>query len=649
MPRSLSVRVLPWILLVAWASSDADANVRANPPQPTGFTAIHRSGQTFLTWTERGDLTGETYRVYRSDQPIDLISLGTASLLLEVGEDSGAFHADRYQPNQMGNWQPRYLSRFVIQDGGAPLGASKGLLVWTLDSSDFSGGTSGNGYYAITTVDDLGIENVLDFTPGNTLGPVNESVGEPLPVEAFVTPDGLARIFIQYLDLRSCNPTFAAPNPFNSYYGLSPTARGVADSLQYAFAYTVALPDPALCPGGVPFELPVSLVLHGWSDNSTAPNTFPASLCAIEIRPIDVGDSWWFGYARDHDYRTGSPVPGSATIHNDTEARILRMVYDLGRHGVLGPRMDWDRLYLIGHSMGASGCLALAQRYAHLFAAAYCSEPIGNFRTSGNGGGTNWKPDVSIKWGTLGLNLPVAIDAPAGWASALQADNGTGVWDWQNHQENFALRRSQLMAPIGLAFGRNDMVAEWTTQGLPTPGFVNASDQCWGLTITNDGHVFQNFKGLPPLLADRPGEGPFYGMRVRLDETVPGLANASDNLPIPPPTTGGYHQSLEWSSSWKRWDGIPIDRSGLWGISLRSLSGAAQGVDVTVRRPQRFRVAGTGSRYVWENRRVNDNVLIAAGLVQVDADGLLTVPSFFVSPAGNRLRIRPRAEIGFAR
>ena len=48
-----------------------------------------------------------------------------------------------------------------------------------------------------------------------------------------------------------------------------------------------------------------------------------------------------------------------------------------------------------------------------------------------------------------------------------------------------------------------------------------------------------------------------------------------------------------------------------------------------------------GARYHWENRLVSDGSLHAAGVVQADAQGLVVVPAFEVSPGGNRLELRP--------
>lgn len=77
--------------------------------QPTGLVVAHRSGQTFIRWSERADLVGEHYRVYRHAQPITAASLPQATLLVEVAEGSSRFFANRYFDDLSGGWKARYL------------------------------------------------------------------------------------------------------------------------------------------------------------------------------------------------------------------------------------------------------------------------------------------------------------------------------------------------------------------------------------------------------------------------------------------------------------------------------------------------------------------------------------------------------------
>jgi hypothetical protein len=211
-PRPAS---LAWVLGVfaALPLGWAEPTFAQGPPQPTAIDVLHRSGQSFVTWTEVSDPTVIGYRVYRHDAPIDASNLQQAALLWELGPDSGAFHADRYLNLAVPAWGPRYLSRYVLQDLGPELPTDRGFLAWTLAADDFGGGDEGSAYYAVTAVDDQGIENTLDFGAPNVFGPVLESIAPPEPVRAKLIVGDKAEVYIQYLDLRSFNPTMSARMP----------------------------------------------------------------------------------------------------------------------------------------------------------------------------------------------------------------------------------------------------------------------------------------------------------------------------------------------------------------------------------------------------------------------------------------------------
>ena len=288
-------------------------------------TLNFRSGQTFITWKERLDLTGEIYRIYRSTIPITSENLSQATFLGEVGRDSARFYANRFL-NETGSamqWQDRFADRLVIQNFSNQVPVGTGLLVWTLSSGDFGGASNGNGYYAVTVIPAGGAET-LD--PAYTVGPVAEAVADPDPVEihsatSISLPEN-AHIFIQYMDLRNWNPTFHAPNETNQYYGVDPTAPGVANDLQYAYDYVITLPNPKYCGGSLPASLPVVFSLHGKRGNAyynDAHDPYPDPFCAYIIMPQDESDTWYFGFAQHHDYRQGVTVEAGDTIVNYTE------------------------------------------------------------------------------------------------------------------------------------------------------------------------------------------------------------------------------------------------------------------------------------------------------------------------------------------
>jgi hypothetical protein len=102
------------------------------------LNALHRDGQTFLTWVERTDQARELYRIYRSNQLINQDNYHQAKLLVEVGENSATFYANRVVDTS-GKWYLRLTERFIIENNGAPLPPGLGLFVWTLSREDFGG------------------------------------------------------------------------------------------------------------------------------------------------------------------------------------------------------------------------------------------------------------------------------------------------------------------------------------------------------------------------------------------------------------------------------------------------------------------------------------------------------------------------------
>ncbi len=624
--------------------------------QPTNLAAVHHSGQTFITWTEAagGGAGAPHYRVYRHTQPITAANLTQARLLAEVATGSGRFYANRYPVGGGGTWAPRYYDSLVIANRAAPLASGTGLLVWTVAADDFGGGSSGQGYYAVTTVAG-GVEDRSSFTAANTTGPLAETVADPLPVE--IAPPGLAsngRIYIQYMDLHTWNTTFHAPNAGNGYYGLDPADPGVADGAQYMYDYAVYMPTAADCGGTLPPRLPVYVALHGWGGNTYGPqldDPDPFGWCVYRIYPIDVSETWYFGFAQEHDYRTDTPVADGGHIANFTEQRILRMVYDLLRQPP-GPPADANRVYVYGHSMGGSGTLALALRYPNVFAAAYASEPMTNYATSGDGGGTDWRGDYAGKWGNVGQNLPVILRAPGSWGAPLAAYQGTGVYSWQNHQANLTGRAEDGFVPLGIGHGLNDTVIEWNTQGQPAYAALNSAAGAWGGAVVDADHTWLSFAGLPPTLSSASSLSPFQNFTVIRSETVPGLSNNSSGLPIPPAAAGGYNQNVRWSASWDAWDGAPVDTATQWAMSLCYKdpdpyaadcgTGTPLTVDITPRRVQQFPLVA-GAEYTWENRRVVGGSLVASGIVTANGGRRVTVPAFQLeAPGGNRLILRPR-------
>lgn len=635
------------------------------PTAPHLLTAFHRHGQTFLTWPEHTGLTGEIYRLYRSDAPITAENLRWASFLVQVGKDSAVAWGNYFQHSDI--YDPRLTGRFIFNNGSQALKPGTGALVWTLAAEDFGGGSAGTGYYAVT-VTPRGEPEI--FSDLYTTPPVEEEVGFPRPVEISnspgIHPGAGGHFYLQYMDLRGWNATFHAPNNTNEFYGFDPQKIDAANALAYVYDYSVFEPTPELCGGEVPDPLPVMVFLHGWRNNRYAtPQDYIYPYCAYGLYPVDQTQTWYFGFARDHDFRTNIPIQPGDVIENYTEQRVLRMVADLMRYPP-GPAVDPQRVYLFGHSMGGTGALAFAQRYPNVFAAVYSGQPVTDFYP-GPGVDTNWPEDAMLKWGAPELNLPIHISAPNDWAAHLQKYNGAGVYDWQNLRSAFdsggIISRSGVkidrtgdeMAPFGVDHGTIDDAVRFPTQGQPVYPLLARSPRAWAGAIVEKPHAWSQFGWPLPNLAQQ-NNVPFWNFQVIKDETVPGLSNLSGNDPNPPAGPTTYNQTILWSASWNAWDGAPVDNPDRWRMSFCAVEpgsqkcggSATRTVDITPRRLQRFIIV-PGQVYRWENREVGGILgsalgtgrLVASGTVTAGENGLLTIPAVQVSPRGNRLEIQP--------
>jgi pimeloyl-ACP methyl ester carboxylesterase len=583
--------------------------------QQHGLSALHRSGQTFLTWEEDTSLSGEGYHIYRHTQAITEANLDQARLLTgrwgPLPEGSSIFYTDRDREpgGSMGDYAN--MSNYVITELGPQLQDTTGLFVWTTKED-------GDFYYAVTLVQDGAEALYAALTT-----PLTESVADPAPVLVWQAASGNGRVYTQFMDFETYNPTFE--RPIEGYGGL-----------QYAYNYFVGLPTPEQCGGSLPDSLPIDLHIEGYGSRYEVHDSAPY-FCALEVWNDDPRQSWYYGFSARYDYRTDDVeaiAPDQGPIVNYTEERLLRSIYDTLRDPTYHAyNLDPERVYVYGHSMGGSGALALAMRYPNVFAASFSSEPMTNYAASS----VFADSDLAPKWGTQELNLP--IENRGRYAAHLTAYDGLGVWDWQNHQLQLVERRSDEMALISLYHGASDDVIEWETQGSPAYEAFYQGLRAFSGAIVDAGHTWVGFEGMGPNLADYGG--PFYGFQVRRDESVPALSNASGSSPVPPPGAGAaFNLNLEWSSSWHNWDGPPLDTLESWRISLRTTDGSDQRVDVTPRRLVNFKVT-PGATYAWENHLVggSEQALVEEGTVTADADGLITVPAVAVSAQGNRLVI----------
>jgi hypothetical protein len=439
------------------------------------------------------------------------------------------------------------------------------------------------------------------------------------------------------LDLHFWNPTFHAPNLLNDYYGLDPADPRVDGAIQYAFDYAVY--DPVCAQRADP--APVVLVLQ---DGPPVIKSELIGACAYKIIPLDSGDTGWFGFSQNHDFRGKSVLERDSSVANFTEQRILRMVYDLLRAPPGPVTADSRRVYLVGSGSGAGGALALALRYPNVFAAAYITEPVSDYA---NGSAAQVRRLTGL-WGARGRDLPVIIRAPSNWAVPLQRYAGTPVWRWQNLNRGLS-QLSMPAAPVSVAAMLESERTFWGNQIVPAFTALNNGQQMWGGWIAPARKPIPTWAGLPPNLQPDTRGQPFAGFRVVRDETVPGLSGGELSGSIPPRGAASYNQTILWSSSWLNWDGAPTDQPALWEMSLCAVSpaeprscgsGETQRINITPRRLQRF-VVIPGQQYAWEAYRIGNGSLVDRGRVIATSAGLVTIRGLLVFPDGVRLRVMP--------
>ena len=564
----------------------------------SGLQVVHRSGQSFVTWQEDTSVTGEGYHVYRSTTAITAANIAQAQKLTSKW---GALDDNTSHHPLTGVGAP---ANFVIQDLGAPLSDDQGLFVYTIPA-----GQSGNYFYAVTEVVN-GIENKTLTLGVNSLSSgVTENVAVSQPVLVSSINNGHGRVYTQYMDYDNWNPTFEG----------------------YAYNYSVALPqnyDPNVA-------WPLRLMPHAYGERYRLESFSDFNWPVIEVFPDDGGaqsgylNTWWYGFAADHNYKTDGLIPTSGHIENFTEQRLFQMIDQVKANF----NVDVNAIHAQGHSMGASGSLSLGMRYGDVFAWIFASEPMTNY-------GTNplFQGQFEELWGTQASNLPIVNKGP--YASRLVKYNGTGVYDWMNHQEMLGVMRNEPMAMLMVGHGKIDDVIDWQTQGRPIIAALNNAHVAF--TAEQRDNWDHNWMGFD-YMNDAMFGVPVYGKTdwiFRKDSSLIAFSNASGSGALVPAPTGTdyYNTELDWSVPWNSFGAAIIDTPTHYEVTLRSRAGN-QTADVTPQKTTAFKVA-PGATVTWQNISVATSQVLQSGTVTADSAGLVTLPGVqILTDDGNRLKL----------
>lgn len=516
--------------------------------EPVSFArSFFRAGQSYLLWKENAAAPG--YNVYRSTSPITTESIASLKPLelngqrLVIWQGSaklpicGRFYNPKPYPDSLipqevydftafTRWSVDEVARET--PGSAPMVAQGvGMLVWT-PAADPAWTGDGTAYYAVTEdgSKELGPDSVVQ------LGEKHERLR---PLLVWQSPTRKTRLFLQYAALKREDGVDWNPSEFG-----------------YAFHFSVEVPEDY--DYGSQQALPVYYQLHSGGGESL-PSELKSHTRLIRITPNDRYFTWWYGWEMTHDYHgikkpwnVSTPgdgvcvqdmtftIPQKGVIVNYMEQASLRPLFDVADDPDY--RLDEDRVFVEGASMGASGAMQFGLRYPKLFSIAIADKPPMNPRLSSTAGAVcHVRVDDPISlcnepfdflrlqfepmWGTTTANLPTITQSPYLGATTrepaakdLEEFNGVGVYDWMDlgaimsgkkldaEGKVIGIQLPNLLgrdtAFFNVATGYRDCAASWDTQGRPLWAQMERARVGHAGTATDIGHAIErNVQSIP--------------------------------------------------------------------------------------------------------------------------------------------------------
>jgi hypothetical protein len=538
----------------------------------TQIRALHRNGQTFITWhdAEEGQ-AGEKYRytVYRSAQPITAANLVSAQRIAsDVMHHSGkrighAFNlADRRNPAK---------PMAVLEQGGEQLPLWSGVLAYTAKAS-------ASAYYAVVARNTQTGQDLPLVAGSNSLAnPVAEQVAALQPIPLWRAADVAPSVAIsgeQGLPLMlslhaSAGVGLPAPADADAYLYYGTDAMGWQTGMQGSF-------------GMQEFNAGQGYGFRVLKLQSSDAIVHPSGENAVE--------TLWFGYNAVPQNST-DPLPRA---HPYTENRLDWMLqWAVSRYGA-----DPNRIYSEGYSMGGWGTVSYALRRPDRFAAVF--------------------PILPRTRQTALLNLapgqPGYINKSSG-ANPLMPDGSTPYFDRMDSVAHVASRHDDLPF-IGWAIGRQDGFATWGEQ-VAFVQALKANRHGFAFAWNNGDHS----GGLAPIAQIRQ----YYPANLfARNKSYPAFSNSSidsnigDGSPTSGDLEGGINLGFRWSNL--------VDEPGQWSASVSNdLARAPMTVDITPRRAQQFKLVA-GDQIRWTNSAGG------SGTVTADAWKLATVTGIVIRP-----------------
>lgn len=560
------------------------------PANANGITAVHKSGQTFITWSENTD-SEIHYNLYRSDKMITTENLESAELIASrissgssvdllakqhlnlpyIKPVKDALGPDWYQIVSIAQPADPAPKGLVVTPFGKPLSAGTGLYVYNIDTPAIS-------YYAFTKVDKSDKEERIIIPCVNaTTAPIKETTATPKPV-------------MEKLKKAESGETFR-------YYTHWST-KDIALKENIAFKFEVQVGEDV----GKDEPSSLILLLHGAGGAETLP--VPTEKNVVMIVPNNYTPGfpfvydWWYGY-NTNCY--GGDVTKGVNI-NYTERRLL-YILDWAKSEF---NIDENRVYLTGTSMGGTGTLNFGLRHPEIFAAIFANVP----HTNTGDGISDHEGWFTGMWGKR--------------SDAVKTDEGINIWDRLNMTEYVRDLRNEIPY-VKTISARADVAMPWRQ----VPPFIHAMNDAkrgfvsgWGLGVHN-----LPFEDRPVIvrkfdiyrLAKNMSYPAFSNSSINDD---PGNGDAADGAPI-----GQVNGGLDWR--------VLSDEKKMWAAEIKSYDEINTSVvtDITPRRIQKMQVK-KGAKYYFTNNDLGGNVL-QSGYIEPDSSNLITLKSIMISSAGN--------------
>ncbi len=540
----------------------------------TGIRAVHRNGQTFVTWKDAA--AGEAgakfrYAIYRSVRPITQTNLGLAEKRVWGVVNNSArlysFSFDKRLP--VDRLDPRRPT-CVIEEGGKPLPDGSGVTAITPDKA-------GGSFYAVAATDLEG-KQIGEIAPGEsaTVEAVEERVAPIEPIRVWASRDRKDQT--SALSGEKGLPLMVQLHSSGGYDYVGKHASG--DYYNYFGPREWGYQE------GMPGAFDVDEEKGGGANGPRRLRVQPTE-CIVDFRDgVKPFETCWFGYYCAPQWAGKS----EARAYPFTELRTLWTVeWVIEKYAV-----DPERVYGMGGSMGAWGSIGLLLRHPEIFAALYPAMP--RMRQRG-------------------------LPGVAGYAKGneLMYDGKTTYLERMDSVRWVSEHREDLPF-LGWSIGRQDGFATWQEQ-VDMVKALSAAHHGFAFAWNNFGHGTDTKSGSAPIALVKKYYPPEKFARNR---SYPAFANSSiDQDPGPgDPKLGDMEGGINLGFHWKD----PADETSRWSVKLgNELCKAEMTVDVTPRRCQKFK-AKPGEKFKWTNSAGGN------GELNADANGLVTVQKVKIFP-----------------